>query len=137
MNREVEFHLLVTSYSLYFSHTMPQPLGVSAHPEKTLLTSRAIEFLAAGPADVVDLIGHVCNLPGAPRIVAEHMAEAIFAGRPEFLRDDTGRWLLSAASPLEPTQFVDPDLLTQLSYVVVDLETTGNQHYGGDRIIEV
>ena len=32
---------------------------------------------------------------------------------------------------------VDPDALANLSYVVVDLETTGSQHYAGDRITEV
>jgi DNA polymerase-3 subunit epsilon len=31
----------------------------------------------------------------------------------------------------------NPDFLDHLSYVVVDLETTGNQHYAGDRIMEV
>ena len=47
--------------------------GLYAEPEDTLLTTRAFEYLKAGPADVVDLIGHICSLPGAPRIVAEHM----------------------------------------------------------------
>ena len=55
--------------------------GVYAEPQDTLLTSRALDYLAQGPADVVDLIGHICNLPKAPRIVAEHMAHAMFAGR--------------------------------------------------------
>ena len=51
--------------------------GIYSEPEDTLLTSRAFDYLAAGPADVVDLIGHICSLPGAPRIVAEHMAHAL------------------------------------------------------------
>jgi DNA polymerase-3 subunit epsilon len=110
--------------------------GLDTRVESTLLAERAARFLKSGPADPVSLIGHVCNLPGAPRIVAEHMAEAIFAGRPEFLRDDAGRWLLTS-SPLESATAVDPDLLTELSFAVVDLETTGTSHYAGDRIIEV
>ena len=121
--------------------------GIDTRPEATLLATRAAEYLASGPADPVSLIGHVCNLPGAPRVVAEHMAEAIFAGRPEFRRDDQGRWILSAP---EPTYIVPHkatiassgrsaknDILTDLSYVVVDLETTGTSHRFGDRITEV
>src|SRR4029077_16405442 len=61
--------------------------GVYSEPEDTLLHPRALSYRSAGPADVVDLIGHVCSLPGAPRIVAEHMAHAMFAGRPQFVRN--------------------------------------------------
>jgi DNA polymerase-3 subunit epsilon len=68
---------------------------VYAEPQDTLLTSRAADYLAAGPADVVDLIGHICSLPGAPRIVAEHMAHAMFAGRRDFVQNADGRWMLS------------------------------------------
>ncbi|HUQ20977.1 MAG TPA: 3'-5' exonuclease [Gemmatimonadaceae bacterium] len=107
--------------------------GIDTRAESTLLATRAAQFLEKGPADPVSLIGYVCNLPGAPKIVAEHMAEAIFAGRPEFSRDEVGRWLLTAAN----LPMVTADLLENLSYVVVDLETTGNQHYAGDRIMEV
>lgn len=73
--------------------------GVYAEPQDTLLTSRAADYLAAGPADVVDLIGHICSLPGAPRIVAEHMAHAMFAGRRDFVQNADGRWMLSGAAP--------------------------------------
>jgi DNA polymerase-3 subunit epsilon len=125
--------------------------GVDTRAEATFLATRAAQFLEKGPADPVSLIGHVCNLPGAPLLVAEHMAQAIFAGRPEFSRDVDGRWLLAPLTP-EPqfatttapyadTQFsytlADPDALTRLTYAVVDLETTGSRHYSGDRITEV
>ena len=70
--------------------------GVYSEPEDTLLTSRALDYLKAGPADVVDLIGHICSLPGAPRIVAEHMAQAMFSGRNDFVRCADGRWTLHA-----------------------------------------
>lgn len=116
--------------------------GITADPEHTLLTTRARDFLASGPADVVDLIGHICSLPGAPRKVAEHMAHAMFAGRNEFTRDDQGRWLLAdvTAKPYEARARVSAtaaDLLSQLSYVVVDVETTGSSPYWGDRITEI
>ena len=97
--------------------------GVSRRQESSMLSEKAAKYLAAGPADVVDLIGHVCNLPGAPRVVAEHMAQAIFSGRPEFRLEEGGRWSLipveygAAASTTSN--------LASLSFVVVDVETTG------------
>lgn len=133
--------------------------GIETRVEATFLADRAARFLESGPADPVALIGHVCNLPGAPRIVAEHMAEAIFAGRPEFSRDTAGRWLLSVSAPVYAAERQvenesegaalphlphlrhlpppDADVLSRLSYVVLDVETTGGRAYGGDRITEV
>ncbi|PYO79233.1 MAG: hypothetical protein DMD63_04905 [Gemmatimonadetes bacterium] len=119
--------------------------GVYSEPEETLLTTRALNFLSAGPADVVDLIGHICSLPGAPRIVAEHMAHAMFAGRPQFVRAADGRWMLAdiAAKPyLESadrsrTAAGANDTLNRLSYVVVDTETTGGSHWLYDKITEI
>lgn len=136
--------------------------GVYAEPEDTLLTARAAEYLAAGPADVVDLIGHVCSLPGAPRIVAEHMAQAMFSGRTEFVLNPEGRWTVVHppaqpyadfrevyaargaaraaqtavdASEVVPSRPSEP--LHGLSYVVVDVETTGGRSYLDDRITEI
>lgn len=101
----------------------------------TLLTSRAADFLAAGPADAQSLISYVCQLPGAPATVAEHMATALFAGHARFARDRIGRWMLREASAI-----ADVDVnrtLDQESFVVVDCETTGSRSMAGDRITEV
>jgi DNA polymerase-3 subunit epsilon len=137
--------------------------GVYSEPEDTLLTSRAFDYLAQGPADVVDLIGHICSLPGAPRKVAEHMASALFAGRGDFVRGMDGRWMISdvrpnqreagsgklnagsrtreaAPAPLHPSRLAtrfSNEPLQKLSYVVVDTETTGGRHGSGDRITEI
>jgi DNA polymerase III subunit epsilon len=122
--------------------------GVYSEPEDTLLTSMALSYLAAGPADVVDLIGHVCSLPGAPRIVAEHMAHAMFSGRREFVRGADGRWRLDLdAKPQveRPVVYSRPrssfvseaERLRDLSYAVVDTETTGGGTRSGDRITEI
>ena len=141
--------------------------GVYSEPQDTLLTSRAFDYLAQGPADVVDLIGHICSLPGAPRIVAEHMASALFAGRREFVRGVDGRWMISELDPTRQPprpgahnrRMAEPDApttslaaprsrpyspsrfanepLQKLSYVVVDTETTGGRHGSGDRITEI
>jgi DNA polymerase III subunit epsilon len=118
--------------------------GIQTRPETTLLTEKAAKYLAKGPADVVDLIGHICNLPAAPRIVAEHMAHAMFSGRPEFVQDPLGRWsIVEIAAPstragdLVPpaptrsgrrkkaTPATPPQPLSGLTWVVVDVETTG------------
>jgi len=120
--------------------------GVYSEPEDTLLTTRALDYLSAGPADVVALIGHVCSLPGAPRIVAEHMAHAMLAGRPQFVRNGDGRWMLADVQP-KPYPATTrrsrslghgaDDSLNGLSYVVVDTETTGGASWLGDRITEI
>jgi DNA polymerase III subunit epsilon len=120
--------------------------GVYSELEDTLLTTRALDYLLAGPADVVDLIGHVCSLPGAPRIVAEHMAHAMFAGRPQFARRGDGRWMLADVRPKpyaaqtrrsHSQSHGADDPLNGLSYVVVDTETTGGASWLGDRITEI
>lgn len=121
--------------------------GIQTRPEETLLTEKAARYLANGPADVVDLIGHICNLPGAPRIVAEHMAHAMFSGRPEFVQDPLGRWSF-VETPMPATRAGDlvapreqssrrngkrkrapsnvpAQPLSGLTWVVVDVETTG------------
>ena len=118
--------------------------GIQTRPESTLLTEKAARYLANGPADVVDLIGHICNLPAAPRIVAEHMAQAMFAGRPEFVQDPLGRWtIVEISTPSTRTGDLVPGVshhagrrkrkefsvpaqpLSSLTWVVVDVETTG------------
>ena len=120
--------------------------GLYSEPEETLLTTRALDYLSRGPADVVDLIGHICSLPGAPRIVAEHMAHAMFAGRAQFVRTTDGRWTLADRVPRttakerarsRATRQVADDPLHELSYVVVDTETTGGRSWLGDRITEI
>ena len=108
--------------------------GMSTRPEATLLTEKATKYLEKGPADVVDLIGHICNLPAAPRIVAEHMAHAMFSGRPEFVKDPLGRWSLVAldqavaparAKSRKKKAETPKQPLSSLSWAVVDVETTG------------
>jgi DNA polymerase-3 subunit epsilon len=129
--------------------------GIAARPAETRLSERAVEFLKAGPSDAKALIEHVCQMPGAPMVVAEQMALALFAARPEFVRAPDGRWSLApephsaggslaASAPAlvlespatyDPT--VDRDELGSLSYVVVDVETTGTSPWSGDRITEI
>lgn len=106
--------------------------GVTLNARETLLTSRALDYLSAGPADARTLIAHVCQLPSPPAAVAEHMAAALFAGHRHFVREPDGRW-----GVLRDVAFPAPDALIGLSYAVVDVEATGGRTYGGDRITEV
>ncbi len=125
--------------------------GVVALSDGSSLVDRATVFLQNGPAGAVELIGHICNLPGAPLIVAEHMASALFAGRGDFHRDTLGRWLLTGVDGLSaavPPVIAErpafrrrrrvpvPEPLMGLSYVVVDVETTGGTP-PYDRITEI
>jgi DNA polymerase-3 subunit epsilon len=111
-----------------------------------LLTERALELLARGPAHAVPLIEYVCQMPGAPKVVAEQMALALFAERPEFTRDDEGRWHLAegAVVPVAAVPKATASsrqsavrLLKDLSFAVVDVETTGMAATDGDRITEI
>ncbi|MGH7664359.1 MAG: 3'-5' exonuclease [Gemmatimonadaceae bacterium] len=103
--------------------------GVRTSAAETLLISRAIELLSRGPADAMTLIAEVCQLPGPPSRVAEEMALALFAGRRDFTRDGEGMWRLAANA--------DPSTISALSFVVVDVETTGMRALHGDRVTEV
>lgn len=110
--------------------------GLTLGGTDSLLTSRAADFLAAGPADAQSLISHVCQLPGAPRNIAEHMAAALFAGHQRFMRDTIGRWCLRDSSVPAYRSVATRELAGE-SFIVVDVETTGSRAGAGDRITEV
>lgn len=138
--------------------------GVRLSEPDTFLTSRAADYLKTGSADAVDLISYVCNLPGAPKVVAEHLAEAMFMGRPDFARGLDGKWSLVRETPVEkkrsqaavlahvveqiaiadgsPTRDYfepandDSPRLRDMSFVVVDTETTGSSPFWGHRMTE-
>ena len=114
--------------------------GVSLPPAETQLTERARVLLADGPADVVALVEYVCQLPGAPRAVAEHLAAVLFSGRSDFARDDIGRWQLVVpreASPIPAPPCPPGEDCIGKPYIVVDVETTGGRPDNGDRITEI
>ena len=111
--------------------------GLTLGNADTLLTERAADFLAAGPADAQSLISHVCQLPGAPAMVAEHMATALFAGHARFARDASGRWVLRDGDAAAAWPSAAMATLHDEPYVVVDVETTGSRPNGGDRVTEI
>lgn len=113
-------------------------LFVSVDEVASPLVERARNFLEGGPADAVPLIEHVCRLPGAPVAVAEQLALALFAQTPGVRRDSEGRWSLVRERPVSGGHTGEPAgrPLDSLTYVVVDVETTGGSPWGGDRITE-
>lgn len=118
------------------------PLGVRSDEARTVLTEKAIAFLArVGDADDVALISHVCDLPGAPPRVAERLATALCARDSAFVRGADGRWRLAPADGSARTASsaaaAVPSVLDGLSYVVVDVETTGTRHWDRDRVTEI
>jgi len=74
------------------------------------------------------------------------MAHAMFAGRPQFVRNADGRWMLADLAS-KPYSLADARSrsagysadapLHALSYAVVDTETTGGRSWLGDRITEI
>ncbi|HEX6251429.1 MAG TPA: 3'-5' exonuclease [Gemmatimonadaceae bacterium] len=119
--------------------------GTSVRAEQTVLARRAAELLATGPADDVAVVAYVCSLPSPPLRVAERLAAAIFAGRPEFSRGADGLWTLghpatsapAAAPGCDGVPVRAADTLASLSFAVVDVETTGSLAMAGDRITEI
>jgi len=107
--------------------------GLVARRGDALLVSRARDYLSAGPATAQQLIAAVCQLSGVPVTVAEHMTATLLADVPAIHRDGSGLWRLQPSRP-------DRDAsarLDVLSYVVVDVETTGGRPLFGDRITEI
>lgn len=118
--------------------------GVALRPAESLLVERARDFLKGGPAPAEALVAHICQLPGAPRSVAEHMALSLLGAFPEFERTCDGHWRLrdarrAAATGDGPASggATTPERLLDHSYVVVDVETTGGRPEHGDRITEI
>lgn len=124
--------------------------GIALGERDTLLTGRARDLLAGGPADAATLVARVCQLPGVPAAVAEHLARTLLGGCPEFIRLPDARWALAGAervTPAHASAFAgaacvaadardEGELLARTSFVVVDVETTGGRAHGGDRVTE-
>ncbi|MHB1224582.1 MAG: 3'-5' exonuclease [Gemmatimonadaceae bacterium] len=126
----------------------------AAEPD-TLLVERARDFLAAGPADATTLVSSVCQLPGAPTPVAEHLARTLLGAHPGFALGTDGRWRLSAATHVDAAGAaagagtaaaattggaaggIAHRRLLDERFVVVDVETTGGRALNGDRVTEI
>ncbi len=105
------------------------PQGLVVHPQGTLV-DRALVFLAEGPADSHTLTKRVMGIPQAPVLVADRLVAALLGADPRVGRLGDGRWMLVAPASAAPA-------LAEVSFAVVDCETTGGMYGNGDRITEI
>lgn len=102
--------------------------GLHFSPSSTLV-ARALEELERGPSTAEDLSRRVLGLRAVPEGVAERIVQELFAGERRVERAGPGRWRLTRERSVSAP-------LTELRYVVVDVETTGASPGRGDRITE-
>lgn len=138
--------------------------GTHVTPRPTTLSARAARCLADGPLDPLTLMREVCQVQRLQTDAAERMAEALLGSHPEFVRLASGHWALASA-PSAPSAHgvlaeASPEYraagrrasgqgargrvpatqgpsLRDITWAVVDVETTGTRPSGGDRITEI
>ena len=106
----------------------------------TTLSARAAHRLASGPLDSVTLMCDVCKVERLQADAAERMAIALLSSHPEFTRLPSGHWALTIPAETEPNASADTGSggsLLDVSFAVVDVETTGTSPVAGDRITEI
>lgn len=137
------------------------PPGVSAATrvlsQPTTLSGRAARRLADGPLDAITLMRDVCQVERLQQDAAERMAVALLSSHSEFIHLPSGHWALRdengapvlarpaivrevpggfLPSPFERVADASP-ALSDVSFAVVDVETTGTRASGSDRITEI
>ncbi len=103
--------------------------GLPARPAGTLV-DKALDYLEAGPAKSIALVRDVLGVASAPSPVAERLASALLASDPRVRRGFDARWELVRQAAGSPK-------LTECTFAVVDVETTGLSPGKGDRVIEI
>jgi DNA polymerase-3 subunit epsilon len=103
--------------------------GLISYPELTL-AERAMALMRQGPLTPARLAHDVLALEGAPTMVAERLAVALFSADPRVRQLDDGRWALVAEAQGSP-------FLEDCGFAVVDVETTGMRASGSDRITDI
>jgi DNA polymerase-3 subunit epsilon len=81
----------------------------------------------------------VCQVDRLQSDAAERMALALLGRHPEFVRLPSGHWALASGTPA-PALGASGDAtpaLSDIAFAVVDVETTGTQAVGADRITEI
>ncbi|MBW3533954.1 MAG: 3'-5' exonuclease [Gemmatimonadetes bacterium] len=94
------------------------------------LVSRITDRLRGGPAHTLELARDVLCLTGHTG-AASAAVFALLGSDPRFLVDGKGLWSLAS-----PDRVPGPPL-DDLSYAVVDVETTGGGYHDGHRIMEI
>lgn len=93
------------------------------------LVQQVEERLRTGPAHTLALAREVLGLTGHPG-AASAAVFALLGGDPRFSVDAGGTWSLQGAARLG-------DVLSDLSFAVVDVETTGGGPHRGHRMTEI
>jgi DNA polymerase III subunit epsilon len=132
------------------------------HSQPTTLSARAAARLADGPLDATTLMRDVCQVARLQDDAAERMAIALLSSHGEFVRLPSGHWAVRDASGtpvmrkqavvqerphgeggasgrVEPAFLLSPfdPVLRDVSFAVVDVETTGARATGSDRVTEI
>lgn len=103
--------------------------GVRAQRAGTLV-DRALELLAAGPAESLVLAHQVMGVPAASPSIADRLATALLGADPRVRRRADQHWELVRSAAGSPR-------LVDCTFAVVDVETTGSAPGRGDRVIEI
>jgi DNA polymerase-3 subunit epsilon len=106
--------------------------ATSLGARNTVLAERALALLSRGPADPASVVRECCQIPAVQPALASHLAVALLGGDGRFFRRIDGWWELAPPPPVLADRS-----LAGLSYVVVDVESTGVRAIDGDRITEV
>jgi DNA polymerase III epsilon subunit family exonuclease len=96
-----------------------------------LLRDRAVSVLTDGPAGPPVLAEQILGMRYGPEPLAASLVQEVLRGDPRF-EASRGRWLLRDG----PNGFADVPL-SELDFVVVDVEATGGSPGRGDRLTEV
>jgi DNA polymerase-3 subunit epsilon len=149
-----------------FIPSTPPGAAIRVVSQPTTLSARAALRLADGPLDAITLMREVCQVERLQLEAAERMAVALLSSHEEFVHLPTGQWalrapdgapvlrrplavregpaipdatrdsILSRPSPVDPEPDTSPRL-RDVSFAVVDVETTGARATGSDRITEI
>ena len=104
-------------------------IGLSYHPDRTL-ADRALDQMFSGPKSPLELARDVMGLAQASPVIAERLAVALLGADPRVTQLPDGRWgIVTAAREIAP--------LSQCTFAVVDVETTGMRSRMDDRITEI
>jgi DNA polymerase III subunit epsilon len=87
--------------------------------------------MATGPVDAATIVARALGLTGAPVSIAEHLVAALLGGDPNFVRNPDGSW-----RRVTPDTSKKTDLLSDMTFAVVDVETTGGRPHAGHRVTE-
>jgi DNA polymerase-3 subunit epsilon len=104
-------------------------LGLNVHPDRTL-GDRALDHMFGGPKSALELARDILGLASVSPVIAERLAIALLGADPRVRQLPDGRWAAVTSAREAPR-------LTDCTFAVVDVETTGVRSRSDDRITEI